>query len=116
GDVLLSQNATLHGKVLRSDIATANGHAGTLVFVPVGPYQTSTGDDGTFQLNDLPEGTLSLAFFRPGYEPYGIDNVTLSGGQDLTLSTVKLTPSTTTSPPSLVKGRVRLTDGSGADG
>ncbi|MBK7863492.1 MAG: Ig-like domain-containing protein [Archangiaceae bacterium] len=116
GDVLLASNATLKGKVLRDDVSGASGHAGTLIFVPVGPYQTSTGDDGSFLLSDLPEGTLSIAFFRPGYAPFSFDSVSLSGGEEVTLRTVRLTVATTMPDPAMVVGRVRLSDGKPGDG
>ncbi|MBX7098567.1 MAG: carboxypeptidase regulatory-like domain-containing protein, partial [Myxococcaceae bacterium] len=116
GDVLLSENATIRGKVLLDEVATASGHAGTLIFVPVGPYKTTTGDDGSFVLTDLPEGSVSIAFFAQGHAPDGFDNLTLSGGQELTLRTVRLKVATMASPPATVKGRVLVSDGSAAAG
>ncbi len=116
GDVVLSENATVRGLVLRDDVLTPSGHGGTTVFVPVGPYTTTTADDGSFVLAELPEGTISLAFFRAGYSPKGIDNVTISSGQELTLRTVKLLPETVVSPPAELKGRVVTAEGTIAVG
>ncbi len=114
GDVLLSENAIVHGVVLRDDVSTASGHGGTTVFVPVGPYTTTTADDGSFTFGDLPEGTLSLAFFRAGYAPAGFDNVTVSSGQELTLRTVRLRVETTMPVPSTVTGKVVTAEGAAA--
>jgi hypothetical protein len=116
GDVVLSENASLHGKVLRGDVTGPTGHAGTLVFVPVGPYTTNTSDDGSFVLNELPEGTLSIAFFRQGYAPRGLDSVTLSNGQALTLDPLTLDPQATPPAAATVDGRVLLSDGTAASG
>lgn len=116
GDVVLAENAAVSGKVLRSDVGTPGGHSGTLVFVPVGPYTTTTSDDGSFALNELPEGTLSIAFFRAGYEPQAFDSVTLSSGQSLTLRSVRMEVATSMPSPGVVNGKVRLFDGSFAAG
>lgn len=67
GTVLLGRNATVVGVARRGDLAgQATGHAGTSVFVPEGPFATQTADDGSFLLEAMPEGPLTLAFFRPG--------------------------------------------------
>lgn len=93
GTVPLSRNAEVAGKVLRGDRATlSGGHLGLLVFVPEGPYQTTTNDDGSFLLSGLPEGPLTLAAFGQGYTPQA-QFVTLRGGERFTLSTIVLSPS-----------------------
>lgn len=109
GDVLLSENARVTGKVLRADVNDPLGHAGTLVFVPEGPFTTLTSADGSFAFSELPEGTLSLAFFRADYVPAGYSPVNLSAGEDKTLQPVRLErlPSGT-ADPARVRGRVVL--------
>jgi sugar lactone lactonase YvrE len=85
GDVTVSENALLHGRALRGDVSAPSGHGGTVVYVPQGPYTTYTGDDGTYQLRDLPAGTLSIAFFRIGYQTVSVDAISLQSGQDFAL-------------------------------
>jgi hypothetical protein len=115
GDVVLSENAGLRGKLLLGDAASPlTGHAGSLVFVAMAPWVTTTSDDGTFSLSELPEGSLSVAFFREGYEPRGLDAVTLSSGQRLELEPVTLARSTSPLANGTVKGRVVTVDGAPA--
>ncbi|MBL8919628.1 MAG: carboxypeptidase regulatory-like domain-containing protein, partial [Myxococcaceae bacterium] len=111
GDVLLAENATVRGQVLLGDVTTPGGHAGTLVFVPEGPFTATTSDDGRFVFNELPEGTISLAFFRAGYRTRSFDAVTLSSGQELALRTLTLERETTAPQPVTITGRIRLADG-----
>lgn len=111
GDVLLSENATVRGQVLLEDVPTARGHAGTLAFVPEGPFTATTSDDGSFTFSELPEGTLSIAFFRQGYRTRSFDAVTLSSGQALTMTTITLRRETNPQEPVTITGRVRLDDG-----
>jgi hypothetical protein len=65
----LGRNAVVSGKVLRGDVTTGSGHRQTTVFVPQGPFSVQSGDDGSFVLDQMPEGTVTLAFFRGGYRP-----------------------------------------------
>ncbi|MBK7861468.1 MAG: Ig-like domain-containing protein [Archangiaceae bacterium] len=92
GDVLLVENARMHGRVLRADLTTPSGHAGSLAFVPEGPFTALAADDGTFAFDEMPDGVVRLAFFRAGYAPDGFSEVTLISGQDLTLRDVVLQP------------------------
>jgi hypothetical protein len=70
GQVTLGLNATAVGKALRADVTTRGGHGATGVLVPEGPYATTTADDGSFLLPDLPEGPVTVAFFgTPGGAP-----------------------------------------------
>ncbi|MBM4783249.1 MAG: carboxypeptidase regulatory-like domain-containing protein, partial [Archangiaceae bacterium] len=92
GDVLLSDNARLEGRVLRGDAPGARGHAGSLAFVPEGPFSALTADDGTFVFNELPEGAATISVFRAGYRAREIGEVQLSSGQTLTLRDVTLLP------------------------
>src|SRR5438876_604287 len=54
GDLAVVENASIHGRIVRGDVPLANGHGGTVVFVPQAPYTTYTGDDGSFRLDNLP--------------------------------------------------------------
>ncbi|MER2564487.1 MAG: carboxypeptidase-like regulatory domain-containing protein, partial [Myxococcaceae bacterium] len=111
GDVVLSENATVRGQVLLEDVPSARGHAGTLAFVPEGPFTATTSDDGSFTFSELPEGTLSIAFFRQGYRTRSFDAVTLSSGQALTMATLTLTRETSPQEPVAITARIRLDDG-----
>ncbi len=83
GDVMLGENAAVHGRVLRSDFAsTPSGHGGTAVFVPQGPYSTLSSDNGSFAIRDLPSGPLQLFAFRTGYAPLSLGTVDLRPGED----------------------------------
>jgi len=90
GDVGLGRNAELSGKVLLADVAGPNGHFGTTVFVPNAPFVTVTGDDGTFLLENLPEGPTQVGFFHLGYT-LETRELELSGGQESRLTTVTVT-------------------------
>lgn len=111
GDVVLVENATVTGQVLLEDVTTPTGHAGTLIFLPEGPYTATTSDDGRFIFSDLPEGTISVAFFRAGYRARSLDAVTLSSGQELNLTTITLRRETVAIEPVTITGKVRLPAG-----
>lgn len=89
GQVILGMNASASGRALRGNITTTGGHAGTTVFVSNTPLATVTTDDGSFLLDQLPEGPVQLSFFRAGY---GLEtvNVTLEGGQEGRVAAVRL--------------------------
>ncbi len=110
GDVVLSQNATVAGRVLRADNPLPTGHGGIAVFVPGAPYATATADTGDFVLENLPEGTVRLAFFLQGFGAESRD-VAARGGEESRVSTTTLKPSTEASTPATVTGVVRLDDG-----
>lgn len=90
GEVVLSRNATVVGRVLRGDVPQASGHGGTSIFVPGAPFAIATGDTGDFVLENLPEGPLQLAFYRQGYRPESRD-LSLRGGEETRVSTASLT-------------------------
>lgn len=92
GDVVLAENARMHGKVLRGDVPTKGGHGGSTIFIPEGPFTTTSGDDGSYALRDMPEGTLRVTFFRTGYEPVVLDPVDLRAGEDFAVKDVILQP------------------------
>lgn len=116
GEVALGQNATAIGRVLRGDTPSAMGHGGTTVFVPGAPYSTATGDDGSFTLENLPEGMVQLAFFREGFEPASRD-LSLTGGSETRAASVTLDPaSAAQQATATATGTVTLDDGSPASG
>ncbi|MBM4779472.1 MAG: hypothetical protein GQE15_17330 [Archangiaceae bacterium] len=110
GDVVLSQNATVTGRVLRADNPLPTGHGGIAVFVPGAPYATATADTGDFVLENLPEGTVRLAFFLQGYGAESRD-VAARGGEESRVSTTSLKRSTEAVTPATVSGVIRLDDG-----
>ncbi len=118
GDVTVSENALLHGRALRADVPGSSGHGGTVVYVPQGPYTTYTGDDGSYQLRDLPSGTLSIAFFRIGYETDSVEDITLQAGQDFALRDRALSPSSGggTVTPATISGHVSFSPPASAAG
>ncbi|MBK7861020.1 MAG: Ig-like domain-containing protein [Archangiaceae bacterium] len=104
GQVRLGENASVRGSVLLSDLsALPAGHAGTAVFVPEGPFTVYSGDNGGFVLENLPEGTITLAFYREHYVS-SVSHVELRAGEVFSLATVLLTPQPGTPAPSRVSG------------
>lgn len=108
GDVLLGDNARLEGKVLRGDVAATRGHAGTLAFIPEGPFSALSADDGSFAFDQLPEGSVALSFFRVGYRGRDVGEVQLTSGQSMTMREVRLVPLESTAMPLMLQlsGRV----------
>lgn len=108
GDILLRENATVRGRALLRDHAQdRTGHRSITVFVPEGPFTGYTGDDGSFSMPGLPEGGITLAFYREGYAPATVGPVTLRPGELFTLGDVLLEPTTEATPKVPVAGRVR---------
>ena len=92
GEVELGKNASVVGKVRLSDKPNqVGGLSGTAVFVPEGPFSTTTADDGSFILSDLPPGPLALAIYRAGYttEAQSLD---LRSGEEFRVGDLKLVP------------------------
>jgi hypothetical protein len=56
GDLSMLENAFVRGKARLSDRPGAGGHAGTSVFVPESPFGAVTFDDGSFAIENIPEG------------------------------------------------------------
>ncbi len=113
GQIVLGINGVVQGTVLRQDLGDApSGHAGTTVFVPEGPFTTYAGDNGGFSLDKLPEGQVTLAFFRNGYASNTV-SVTLRAGEVFRLSPVILEPLPNSPATSKVVGNVVL-DGQGS--
>ncbi len=107
GDVLVVDNASLHGIALLADVTGPSGHGGTVVFVPQGPFTTYTGDDGTYVLDNLPEGHIGLALFHTGYSSVTRDSLQLSSGEDFPVQEITLQPAPPSQPGS-ISGVVRF--------
>ena len=71
---------------------------------------TATADTGDFVLENLPEGSVRLAFFLQGFGAESRD-VAARGGEESRVSTTTLKPTTEASTPATVTGVVRLDDG-----
>jgi len=115
GTIVLGPTASVSGKVLRKDVASPSGHAGTLVFVPEGPALTQTADDGSFTLPGLPEGSFSLSMFRPGYLGQSVSG-SLRAAEEFRVATVVLEVDPAMPMPATLKGRVLMLDGSEPSG
>ncbi|MDX2012656.1 MAG: carboxypeptidase regulatory-like domain-containing protein [Myxococcaceae bacterium] len=109
GEVALGRNGSVAGRVRRADFPGDTFHLGIAVFVSGFDVATSSADTGAFVLSGLPEGSLELSFFTPGYRPDS-RSVTLAAGQAFTLAEdVLLEP--TPSLASTAIGVVRTTAG-----
>lgn len=77
GDLPLRGTGELQGRVTLA--GAMRGNAGTLLYLAGTQFQALTGDDGTFRLPDLPEGTFSLGALADGYGPQQVTVEVLSG-------------------------------------
>src|SRR2546423_1266504 len=91
------------------DRATTAGRAGTAFFVPRGPFSPQPGTAGWFVLGQLPAGTLSVTFFRDGYEVQSVDGLVLGSGQDVTLRDLVLKPTKSAPRPGAIDGTAFFT-------
>ncbi|MBL8956822.1 MAG: carboxypeptidase regulatory-like domain-containing protein [Myxococcaceae bacterium] len=108
GDVLVAENATVRGRVVREETKDLrSGHRSTVVFVPEGPYLTYSADDGSFELDQLPEGEIELGFFRAGYQARVLPALAVRGGELLTVRDTVLSVETNTDP-GRITGTVRF--------
>jgi hypothetical protein len=85
GQVTVGNNALVRGVVRRADVSTRSGHSGTAIIVPETPFFTYTSDDGSFVLDNLPEGPQVFATFREGYVSVG-ERLELAAGTVLELA------------------------------
>lgn len=86
GSVVLRDSATISGQVLlASTDAGARALAGTQVFVLGLPSQAFTNDTGAFVLGGVPEGAVSIAAARAGFEPKRLDGIDVRSGESLQL-------------------------------
>ena len=92
GDLPLREAAVVSGTALRGDEKSVDTHLGTTVFVPGQPFVTTTSDPGSFVLTDVPEGDLTLSFFRPGYRTRTLTGLSLQPGQFRSLAPLSLAP------------------------
>jgi hypothetical protein len=113
GEVVLSRNAAIRGRISLSDQTGNTGLGGVTAFVPAGPWSALTADDGSYVVESLPEGALQVAFFRTGYAVNSLD-VELAAGEEQTLRTVELTRAV--DGPATVHGKIQKGDGTAADG
>lgn len=77
GDLPLRGTGEIHGRVTLA--GAMRGNAGTLLYLAGTQYQALTGDDGSFRLPELPEGTFSLGALADGYAPQQVTVEVLSG-------------------------------------
>lgn len=89
GELPLRGTGEIQGKVTLDGHFT--GNAGTLVFANGTSFQTLTGDDGSFRLSDLPEGTLTFGALVDGYQPQSL-TVEVTAGQVVQARPLDLKP------------------------
>lgn len=112
GEVVLSQNGAVQGRVSLEGASPNQGLGGTVVFVPGARWSTYTADDGSYLLEGLPEGAFQLAFFHRGYAQAALD-VTLAAAEEKTLVGVQLARAV--DQPARVTGRVLGPSGPATD-
>jgi hypothetical protein len=93
GDVVVGANAQMHGRVVLGDRANQpGGQGGSTVFVPSAQYTSTTGDDGSWTLDDLPEGSVIVSIFHPAYRPQSVGPIDLRSNEDFGVSDIVLAP------------------------
>ncbi len=106
GQVVLSRNATIVGRVRRGDRNTLpTGHGGISVFLPQLPQLSWSGDDGSFEVRGAPEGNLVLSFFTQGYRPVALA-LSVGAGQEVRVADVELEADPGASPIGRLIGTV----------
>ncbi|MDX2015160.1 MAG: hypothetical protein SFW67_33515 [Myxococcaceae bacterium] len=113
GEVALGRNGAVVGRVLRADVAGPGGHAGTAVFVAGLPLATASNDRGDYVLENLPEGQVTVSFFRAGSRAEAVD-LAVRSGQESQASTVRLEvdPMAASAAPARLTGTLRFEDDS----
>jgi len=81
GDVAVLENASMRGQVRLAGIPGNAGHSATVIFVPQGPFLTTTADDGSWLLANLPPGPITISYFHQGYVASGVAGVDLRAGE-----------------------------------
>lgn len=111
GQVVLGRNATLVGTVKRGDrVQLPAGHGGIAVFLPQLPQLTYTGDDGSFTLGGVPEGSLVLSAFAAGYRGEATP-IEVAAAREERVGLIVLEPSPGTAAVGQLSGRVEQADG-----
>jgi sugar lactone lactonase YvrE len=107
GEVAVSENAAVHGRVLREGhVYETGGNSGSVIFVPAGPYTAHTNDDGSYSLGGLPEGHLRFSVFHQGYLPQTFDDVALRSGEDFSFRDIVLKPDPSPAAQGALEGRL----------
>jgi hypothetical protein len=107
--ILLGHLSSVGGKVVLGDAPGPTGQGGTTVFIPEGPALTLTSDDGSFVLDNLPQGPFTLSAFRAGYVPQTV-NGELAAAEQFALRTLTLERDIIAPAPATLTGRVLLGD------
>lgn len=109
GQLVLGRSASIVGSARRADVRTPNtGHGGIAVFLPQLPALTFTGDDGSYVLAGVPEGTLVVTALATGYRPEST-SVEANPSEELRLAPFVLQP--VPSGPTSLTGRVESLTG-----
>lgn len=83
---LLPMYSSISGKVTDT---SGNALAGVLVIADA-THQIITSNNGSFTINNLRGGKYKLSFSSSQFHPFSTDTITISAGQDTTLTTVAL--------------------------
>lgn len=111
GEVSLGRNGSIVGRVLRDDVSGPTGHAGTAVFVAGLPLATASNDRGDFVLENLPEGPVTVSFYRAGYLAESADLEVRSGQEDQAATLrLKVDPAGVSAAAARVTGTLRFED------
>lgn len=90
----LKRTGSLTGRVTFLENPNDLALAGSDVFVPGTSFLAKTGDDGSFTLGGLPEGSYKLQIQHTGFAVQRIDAVTIVSGETADLGEVPLSLST----------------------
>src|SRR5687767_3055541 len=76
-------SGTVAGQVVNAE--TGRGIAGAMVNIPVFNRAATSDLEGGYRFTGVPAGTLEMTVSKPGFQPFSISAVTVSGGDAATV-------------------------------